>query len=260
MKRIEFIAPVESMRGNLSGRQKLEYPTDNNAAYDGPMGSVNYARNYGPRFIGAKIAKSGKKYFAVRLRSANHLTAKSKKAMALLGGAGAIYAAILKNATILAGLQAQYAAILELGETRSFRKYVMDTLRKGLVEHVGNFTFAGPAQPVVINNPWGTFSGNLNLSISNAIRVKFWTELVQGGFTFKVGSLTAIAKTGDDFLTLTDSVNYNVLGLASESSTDPEYVGVKLGDSFLKSDASTYVKPDDMVAAIDYLLTEVEPA
>lgn len=260
MKSIEFIAPVESMRGNLSGRQKLEYPTDNNAAFEGPVGSVNYARNYGPRFIGAKVAKTGKKYFSVRLKSANHLTLKSKNAMALLGGAGAIYAAILRTPAVLAGIQAQYAALQELGEKRSFRKYVMDTVRQGLIQKQLNFTFAGPATSVVVNNPWVKVTGDLNISISNEIRVKFWTELAVNGITFKVGSLTAIARTGDNFHTLIGSTNYNVIGLSEVNNIDPEYEAVMLGDSFLKTDATTYVEPGDLVASIDYLLTDVAPA
>lgn len=180
MKRIEFIAPVESMRGNLSGRQKLEYPTDNNAAFEGPVGSVNYARNYGPRFIGAKVAKTGKKYFSVRLKSANHLTLKSKNAMALLGGAGAIYAAILRTPAVLAGIQAQYAAVQELGEKRSFRKYVMATLRSGLVGNAATFTFAGPSTPVVIMNPWEKSHEDVagEPVLGSAILNKFYLELV----------------------------------------------------------------------------------
>ena len=53
MKRIEFIAPVESMRGNLSGNQSLEYALNNNPAYDAPDG-VQYARNYQPRLAPIK--------------------------------------------------------------------------------------------------------------------------------------------------------------------------------------------------------------
>lgn len=180
MKRIEFIAPVEAMRGNLSGAQKLEYPTDNLGAYEGPMGAVNYARNYSPRFVGAKIAKSGKKYFSVRLRTANHLTAKSKKAMALLGGTGAIYAAILKNASLLAGIQAQYNALVAVGLQKSFRKYVTDVIRQGLIEKAAQFTFSGPESPVNVANPWVNTSANPNIEVSDAILVKFWSELTNG--------------------------------------------------------------------------------
>lgn len=177
MKRIEFIAPVEAMRGNLSGAQKLQYPTDNQGAYEGPMGSVNYARNYSPRFVGAKIAKSGKKYFSVRLRSANHLTAKSKKAMALLGGTGAIYAAILKVPSLIAGIQAQYNALVAIGEPRTFRKYVTDKIRSALKAYALRIEFVGPASPVMVDNPWTLEGGDPNISVPVSIILKFASEL-----------------------------------------------------------------------------------
>lgn len=40
MKRIEFIAPVEAMRGNLSGKQDLLYVENDNKAYEGPVGQT----------------------------------------------------------------------------------------------------------------------------------------------------------------------------------------------------------------------------
>lgn len=259
-KRAQFAPGFAELRGNISGRQKLVYPTNDNKAFDGPIDGKNYARNYRASVIVSQRARDGKFYYSIRTKSMNHLTTKSKKAMALLGGAGAIYAAILKNASILAGIQAQYAAVQELGEKRSFRKYVMDSVRLGLIRHDLNFMFAGPAQAVTVNNPWVKMTGDLNISISNEIRVKFWTELAVNGITFKVGSLTAIARTGDDFHTLISSTNYNILGLTEETSMDPEFSAVELGEFFLKSDASTYVEPSDLVTPIEYMLTNVAPA
>ena len=89
MKRIEFIAPVEAMRGNLSGKQELEYPLNENPAFYAPTGK-HYATNYQPRFIGAKRASDNLKYFAIRTKSAVNMTTNSILAMAALGAAGAI--------------------------------------------------------------------------------------------------------------------------------------------------------------------------
>lgn len=243
MKRIEFIAPVEAMRGNLSGAQKLQYPTDNLGAYEGPMGSVNYARNYSPRFVGAKIAKSGKKYFSVRLRTANHLTAKSKKAMALLGGTGAIYAAILKSASLLAGIQAQYNALVEVGLQKSFRKYVTDVIRQGLIEHAARFTFTGPASPVNVDNPWETTSADPNIEVSQAILVKFWSELATNPIEFTIDGQKGVAHTGNTFQQVINS-GYNVLNL----SLSTDYV--KLGDLFV---VSSDAEPEYMEATFTVL-------
>lgn len=266
MKRIEFIAPVESMRGNLSGAQKLEYPTDNLGAYEGPMGAVNYARNYSPRFVGAKIAKSGKKYFSVRLRSANHLTAKSKKAMALLGGTGAVYAAILKVPALLTGIQAQYAALTESGMQKSFRKYVTDVIRNGLVEKRDLFTFAGPASLVQVDNPWVKNAASQNIQISQAILVKFWSELATNPIFFKVNESIGVAHKDETFAAVIAS-NHNVLNLTSETIGTSHFV--KIDTLWMQQlDASdpselSYVETDAQVATesdgITYYTTDVAP-
>ena len=221
MKRIEFIAPVEAMRGNLSGKQDLLYPSENNKAYDGPVGSVNYANNYAPRFVGAKIAKNGKKFFTVRTKSANHLTAASKKAMALLGGTGAIYAAIVRDksaGSLYARLQAMYIGLQELGLTDSFRKWVTDVLRRALIDHASQATFAGPSGSIGVDNPWGKFEGSLNVQVPNAIRVKFWTELVANGVEFFVDGLKGVTISDDLVWGNLTSANYNVLNIVDKDS------------------------------------------
>lgn len=179
MKRIEFIAPVEAMRGNLSGKQDLLYAENDNKAYLGPVGSVNYARNYSPRFIGAKIAKNGKKYFTVRTKSANHLTAKSKKAMALLGGTGAIFGSIMRDKTseLYASLYAQFIELQNAGSKKTFRQSVCDAIRAGLESKLGQIPYAGPRGVVYITNPWRAQGQTPNVSISQEILIKFWSEL-----------------------------------------------------------------------------------
>lgn len=231
MKRIEFIAPVEAMRGNLSGTQKLEYPTNNNAAYEGPVGSVNYARNYGARFIGAKIAKSGKKYFTVRTKSANHLTAKSKKAMALLAGAGAIYAALIKATALKAQAEAVFAKAQVLGDSRSFRKFMMDYIRAALIEHKATITLNIAGTSVSIDNPWGKFSGSLNITISDTIRIKFWNQLVSNPVEFTIDGMKGVSIGGDSFVNVING-NYNNLGLSLATEAGAEGL-VKMGGQYL---------------------------
>ena len=84
MKGIEFIAPVEALRGNMSGKQTLVYAQNDNPAFDAPQGR-QYARNYKPRYIGYRRAKDGKVYFGVKRRSATKVDAASKITMAALG-------------------------------------------------------------------------------------------------------------------------------------------------------------------------------
>lgn len=249
MKRIEFIAPVEAMRGNLSGNQDLLYPSDNNKAYESPVGSVNYARNYSPRFIGAKIAKSGLKYFAVRTKSATHLTAAAKHAMALLGGAGAIYAAIVKDATKKAAVMAVWEKGRELGDTKSFRAYVMEQIRWQLELHAQQINFVRGSVTASVDNPWGKFSGTLDITISDEVRVKFWTELVNGGFVFTIDGMKGIAYTGSEWGDVLD-LNFNVLGLTMSGT--PECV--RLGSAAVLDNGAKITTAGVLVKA-DYAYT-----
>ena len=258
MKRIEFIAPVEAMRGNLSGKQDLLYAVNDNPAYDGPVGSVNYAKNYSPRFIGAKIAKSGKKYFAVRTKSANHLTAKSKKAMALLGGTGAVVGAILaaKSGAVYTGLYACWTAAQALGDTRSLRKFASDYVREMLLSHQASRTIIIGAASVTIDNPWGKFSGAINVTISNTIRVKFWKELVQNGVEFTVDGTKGVAIVEDQFQNIIAS-NYNVLSLAVDADTKLRF-GSATG-AYILYGSSYQEESDEVVSSGEYTTTTVAP-
>lgn len=180
MKRIEFIAPVEAMRGNLSGRQDLLYAENDNKAYYGPVGSVNYARNYSPRFIGAKRASDGRKYFSVKTKTANHLTTKAKYAMALLGGTGAIVAAILRNKTLTPYVEAyaQWLELQNLGNKKTFRETLSAWVRQGLANKSATIAFAGPRPVYSIPNPWISTEGQAaGAQISNEILWKFALEL-----------------------------------------------------------------------------------
>ena len=278
MKRIEFIAPVEAMRGNLSGAQKLQYPTDNQGAYEGPAGSVNYARNYSPRFIGAKIAKSGKKYFAVRTKTANHLTVKSKQAMALLGGTGAIVASILrdKTAEIYTNLYGAWVKAQELGgSTSSFRQFLSGSVRRMLIQKSAVYHVQVGEFGQDIDNPWNTTSQTPNVSISQAILVKFWSELAAKPIVIDVEGLKLIAHSGDTFQNVIES-GYNVMNLkalanvpgavggittvvTADSTTDSGkrlgYVNPitprKLGWIETSNDVAQYSRPDAFALAFE---------
>lgn len=256
MKRIEFIAPVEAMRGNLSGNQDLVYPTEDNKAYESPVGSVNYARNYSPRFIGAKIAKSGLKYFAVRTKSATHLTAAAKHAMALLGACGAIYAAIVNDPTKKAAVMAVWEKGRELGDTKSFRAYVMEQIRWQLELHATTINFIRASTVASVDNPWGKFDDTLDISISSEVRSKFWTELVLDGKVFFVDGLTGLYRQGNEFSDVLGS-NYNVLGL---STTQGDKIIMGSGN-YVKTPTDIYVEVGmSPIENGKYITTTVAPA
>lgn len=84
MRKIEFIAPVEAMRGNMSGAQVLKYAENMNPAWDAPDG-LQTAKNYTPRYIGARRAKDGAVYFSVKRKASVMVNEESKRRQAALG-------------------------------------------------------------------------------------------------------------------------------------------------------------------------------
>lgn len=266
MKRIEFIAPVESMRGNLSGSQKLAYPTDNNAAYDSPVGSRNYANNYQPRFIGAKRSSDNLKYFAVRTKSAIGMTARSKHAMALLGGAGAMIGVILNTPSYKASCEQVFDIATRAGKTsaKSLRQYLTEKLLEGLqakstiiamTAHLG-----AESANFYARNPWvanASTVGGQTVSPSDKVLAKFWNELAANPIDFFVAGFgKGIAHVGDKFQDVSGNT-YNVLGISMVSIDDVNYAGINVGDvSYVLTKQvqgeAQKVAFDAVVEAIDY--------
>lgn len=265
MKRIEFIAPVESIRGNMSGRQDLRYAENDNKAFEGPQGTRNYARNYSPRFIGAKISASGRKYFAVKTKSASRLTTKSLKAMALLGGAGAIYASMIRrqDLTPYTSMMRLYEYNIDrLGYTSSFRRFVMDFLRNGLQNKVQNFTANVASISVSFKNPWYDGSMTDGATVTNGILVKFWQQLAVNGIKFTVDGQIGIANSGDTFAQVIANSNTNVLHLVA-TPVGQNISAVSMGDVanrlyLMLGDEYVYTT-DEVAAGAKYTLTSVAP-
>lgn len=260
MKRIEFIAPVEAMRGNLSGAQNLKYPTQNNKAFESPEGSVNYARNYATRFIGAKRASDGSKYFAVKTKTATHITARSLMAMALLGGAGAMYAALVRDkaSATYTGIYAQWVELQNIGETRSFREFVMDAFRRMLVAKSQNVVFTGPRPgAITIQNPWVTGQQTEDVQVSHSILVKFWAQLAVDGISYEVEGMKGIASSGDTFEDIFEDAIENVLNFSGVEIGSTSYV--KTGSQYLKYGSDYVHIEDEIVPNGKYTLTDIAP-
>lgn len=196
MKRIEFIQPVESMRGNFGAKQDLRYAENDNKAFESPDGKTNYARNYQPTFIGAKVARTGVKYFAVKVKSATKNTAAWRLVAALMGAMSAIYGWVIKQLDIMLQLNVQYAAAIEAGYQGTFHKYVGAAIRESLAAKLPTIRLVGPTATVTMgNNPFS--SAAEAIAISKAVLAKFWNQLAPNGITFKVGNDTGIAFTGN---------------------------------------------------------------
>lgn len=178
MKRIEFIEPVKALRGNMSGNQVLKYPTNDNKAWDAPDNRRNYAKNYTPRYIGAKKASNGLAYFAVKTRTATLLSPKARRAMAVFGGTGAIYANIITNAGQLYNdCLAYYNKTLEFGNKDTFRNTICNIIRDMLQNRKATGSRIVSGVSVSIDNPWITTSATPNANVPAAILFKFATQL-----------------------------------------------------------------------------------
>lgn len=188
--------PIEEIRGKLAGSQQLEYAENNNAAYDSPLGKRNYARNYKTCLVACKRASDGKQYFQIKTKSAIGMTVKSKKRMALLGGAGAVYAAITRNPDVMLRLQAAYGYEKSVGATtaKTLRAFVTNEVMKGLSRKMQTVFTAreSMSQTLVINNPWvpGGSAENVDLTtfITQESLVKFWSELAVNGHVMVVNT------------------------------------------------------------------------
>ena len=224
MKRIEFIAPVESMRGSFSPKQTLLYAENNNPAFDAPVGR-QYARNYSPVFIGAKRSATGLKYFAAKTKSATLIKPETKMNMAVQGGTGAIIAAILLLAETPGSMYYRAQQAWKNSKTtNSFRKFLDEYVRYMLQNKIVSVNIGRDdnSDIVYIHNPWYVRerpAASYVPDISSDTLVKFWMYLAKGDnnaapITFTVDGQKGIAVVGLDFGNIC-SVGYhiNVLNL-----------------------------------------------
>lgn len=256
MKRIKYISPIEEMSGNLSGAQNLKYPTKDNKAFESPEGSVNYARNYKNRFIGAVRRKDGTCYFSIKTKTATHITPRSLQAMALLGGAGAMYAALVRDkaSATYAGIYAQWVELQNVGNTKSFRQYVMDNLRQMLLSKSPSVVFAGPRPAVTIKNPW-LGAQTADVTISREILTKFWPQLTQNGYTFSVDGIK-VAGIKDNTFEEISGLSANVALELSEGGNGLALIGGR----YIISPDGDYTKTSDIpVPNAKYTSTDIAP-
>ena len=246
MKRIEFIQPVESMRGNFGAKQDLRYAENDNKAFESPDGKTNYARNYQPTFIGAKIARTGLKYFAVKVKSATTNSAAWRLVAALMGAMSAIYGWVIKQSAIVLQLNVQYAAAIENGYKGTFHKYVGAAIRESLAAKLPTIRLVGPTATVTLgNNPFS--SAAEAIAISKAVLTKFWTQLCPNGISFKIGNSTAIAITGNTFMNIAAERANEEVPIPEPKRID--VVGLYYNVKDLQDNDKTYVRHGDQYLA-----------
>jgi hypothetical protein len=258
-KRIEFIAPVEYVRGNLSGKQDLVYPSSNNRAFEAPQGKVNYARNYRPSYIGAKRSSDGLNFFSVRTKNAVNITSSSKRTMAVNGASFGLTSKILADEVTATALNTQMRAAIQAGQfSGNLRQFVYFYFHQMISNYAASIRidFLGGLVNILYN-PWMS-DQEVDYAPTKDVLVKFWTSLHTGGITFKVNNLTGIAEEGYTFDDVYGNANVNVLGLTIQEIGEKTYI--KMGDLYLLNPAGNHVELEDAVIADGkYKTTTVAP-
>ena len=179
MKRIEFLAPVEAMRGNLSGDQVLLYDGDKRA-YDVTGSDPVAAGNYDNRYIGCKRARSGKKYFSLKTKSTTNLGADSRLAMAAFGGSCSVARNAMINLSLITPLQTIFVAKRSAGQipsTMGLRNWVQTVVYPMIKAKQASVTISEGATSVTINNPWIEGGTGTDVTIPADVESKFQSVL-----------------------------------------------------------------------------------
>lgn len=234
-KRVDMISPFDALRGNVSGRQKLQYAQNNNPAYEAPEGT-NYARNYKPRYVVAKNSKTGIVHFSVRTKNAAVNNTKTNRVQGALAAARSAYYKAMKDLTIVGKLMQLYGVSAAKANGESMYKWFVDKAIACYRQQAPAFTFSGTVGSTVvtvtIDNVFCQGTTGTPLALDEDVRVKFWGALARPGITFEIDDEKGIAFAGMTWGALVEDNQLNVLKLILSSLEEGEYIG-KNGTAFL---------------------------
>lgn len=278
MARIEFIAPVEAMRGNLSGKQKLVYPTSDNKAWESPDGK-QFARNYTPRYVGAKRAASGKVYFGVKARSAVNMTANMRRQQAITSVALLYANAVMTDASGYTAAMAIWRDHIAAGYNKytTLRGFLNAMLQEGLAakDRVISVGVQGVSETrLSVTNVYNwrqDTTGDVTPTISRVLMAKFFqylgvssnseSPILFGAVNVKGNPFAFIS--GESFSEVTDPSDAKVEAFNTSLSFSEATVGtndyVKVGSDWLVTKAGAYVKTSDLPQAATYYTKSIAP-
>lgn len=222
-RKINYIDPVESVQGLLGSKQDLQYAENNNRAFESPAGQRNYARNYSTRFVGLKRARDGKKYYAVRKKSAFTASSAALKACALLSCTRSIYGEIKKDLSVFTVVQSLYNRYIAGGGTETLYRWCFRQFYDQLKNDAETLILSYGAYSVNLGaNPFGTTTPRA--PIGQNVLVKFWEYMRDGNVYFYINGQKGIAFNGAQFSDIIDDDVLNVLGLTAQHVTSNYYV------------------------------------
>ena len=156
--------PIAWLSGNISGRQDLNY--DGVGAYETTQPTA--ASNYAPRIV-ACAPHRRRNYFCVRTKYTANITNRSRLNLATMGGAGAIYSAIVRDKSSAIYAQCVAAKPRQL----TLRAFIVPRLREGLAAKDEVISIA---DGLSIVNPWVS-SASPSVQVPQDIIDKFASEL-----------------------------------------------------------------------------------
>lgn len=175
-KIIEFIAPVEAMRGDLSGGQKLRYGANGDSdAFTNP-GS---AKNYSAKYIGNRSTLFGRNRKGFSLKRRSTFASASKEPAAFLGGAASFAYHAKGTLAIAAQLMDVYDAARAAGKTygMNMRGWLTKTVYPQLVAKQATITVAEGSLSVSMKNPWVSGGTGTEVTVPANIVTKFSSYL-----------------------------------------------------------------------------------
>lgn len=244
-KKIVYLAPVDSMSGNLSGRQTLKYAKNNNPAWDAPEGQ-QYAKNYKPRFVASVRAKDGLQTFSTKTKSAVRLDQASRRRMAAMAFSQAFLDhSAERNAwplMVITNVQQIYNAARQRDASLTWRKFFSKPIYEMLVNRREFLVIEGSPyglEDVVVYNPFIDFTDRIHPQfaiLDKANQVKFWTELSIAGIYYKISGSTGVATEGDAWSDIVALPTKNILDLTVVNDSSAETGAVKMGTMFVSYD------------------------
>lgn len=178
MKRIEFLAPVEAMRGDLSGGNSQILYQGGKRAYDVDDNVVAKPENYNKGYVGAK-SFNGKKYFSLKTKTQTALNAAGRLRMAAFGGACSLARAAFKNLDLIANLQTIFLAEHNAGRANqsSPTRWLQTKVYPMLKNKTASVTLQGGGVTVTIDNPWVAGGSGTDVTIPQDVKTKFSSAL-----------------------------------------------------------------------------------
>lgn len=168
-KRVVYSAPIDWMTGCISAPQSTQLTYGGGRGYEVAVGEIRNADSYEPRLIVKYRRRDGARYYQVRTRTSVHMSTVNKFNLAVMGGAGALFASLLRNKA--ASIYTQCVAVCPRRVT--LRAFLVPLFRDGLRNKMATIAIADGVEVV---NPWIS-SAAANVPVTQAVLDKFASEL-----------------------------------------------------------------------------------